>query len=539
MHRRRKILIRTNSKDQKQITDGKLKVVASIFAAVLFCTPLAADAASWESLISPGPLTQLHADLEEDCSACHSPFDRERQNTLCIECHEEIGQDLEIDNGFHGKNPAITPSSCNQCHTDHEGRDADITGLVESTFNHAFTNFQLQGQHTDLSCVACHAQDQPFRGTATGCVDCHKEDDVHAGGLGEECASCHQETGWSEVTFDHFQQTEFELVGAHAEQACASCHIDQVYTDTPSECVDCHKLDDVHQGARGDECGSCHTSVDWQSSEFDHNQETDFDLLGAHSELVCTACHLDNMKLVEPPLTCVGCHSTDDVHTGSRGTACGDCHNNTSWSLEFDHLAETGFELRDSHSELHCDACHAGDLQKALPTNCVGCHEGDDPHGQTLGECDSCHASASWVESVRFDHEFTQFPLVGLHQLAVCEQCHESLEFSTAQSACDSCHADDDAHAGVFGRDCETCHNPGGWQLWDFDHDSQTSFELTGAHNDLVCEACHTKNSGKAENLTSNCSTCHAKDDIHNGGFGTDCSQCHTTDSFADNVRFR
>ena len=523
-----------------------MRILVTILCTTLFCAP-STYAASWESLINPGPLTQSHADLEEECTTCHSLFDQDNQSTLCLDCHEEIAHDLQDSVNYHGLNPAIRDTACSTCHTDHEGRDLDITGLVEATFDHNLTNFELNGSHTALACLSCHTPEestedtpsQMFRGTPAECVGCHEEDDAHAGGLGTDCASCHNENSWQEHAFDHAETTEYALVGAHSEQACSSCHIDNKYEDTPNQCIDCHKLDDVHTGSRGNECDSCHTSENWQANEFDHNAQTDFDLVGAHRELTCNGCHLQNMSLEQPPTTCIGCHSVDDVHAGARGTECADCHTNESWSVSFEHFEETGFALTNTHSSLRCESCHTTNLTDPLPSNCAGCHSEEDPHANTLGECDSCHAGADWTNSIRFDHEFTEFPLVGLHRVATCEQCHESLQFNTAEPECIACHENDDNHDMSLGGDCGTCHNPGGWALWDFNHDTQTSFALTGSHADLICASCHNKNSGRAENLSSTCVTCHAEDDIHNGSFGAECDQCHSTESFTDSVRFR
>lgn len=495
--------------------------------------------AGLESLINPGPLTELHAEFESECESCHQNFDQSNQAKLCLDCHEEIAENLAQQKQFHGNNPQIEELPCRSCHTDHKGRDKDITGLVPETFEHNLTEFELLGRHEDLACGSCHDSDEPFRGTASACIDCHREDDRHDVGLGEACADCHSPQGWSEVAFDHDTATDFVLLGEHISQSCGSCHVDNQFENTPDGCIDCHKLDDVHDGARGTECEQCHTPVDWKNSEFDHARETDFDLVGAHGKLDCASCHLTSMSLPEPPTTCVGCHSADDVHQGKRGTECAECHTSNSWKVEFDHAEETGFALAGHHMELTCDACHTENLEEQLPTSCEGCHSQDDPHEETLGACDSCHSVKTWREDVRFDHEFTSFPLVGLHQLASCDQCHDSQVFNQADETCVDCHHSEDKHEGTFGEGCSDCHTPGGWELWQFDHGTQTSFVLSGAHSDLICVSCHSPDVGSAENTSTECVNCHLTDDIHDGQFGSDCSRCHSTERFDDTERIR
>jgi hypothetical protein len=408
---------------------------------------------------------------------------------------------------------------------------------VAATFDHTQTEFELQGLHRLVECGGCHVPEMQFREASQECVGCHESQDKHKGGLGEACADCHNESDWDEVSFEHGLYSDFKLVDAHSQANCAQCHIDQVYESTPETCVECHQLDDVHQGARGSECGSCHSSVDWQSSEFDHNRETGFELMDAHVALSCSGCHLQGMTLVEPPTSCIGCHSAIDVHAGAHGEQCGDCHSQSSWELSFDHSQETDFTLVGAHAVLNCQSCHIENLSAQLPTNCVGCHEESDPHQNTLGDCGSCHGETSWTQSLRFEHEFTEFPLVGMHRIAVCDQCHSSRKFDDAATECAACH--DDTHDEVFAEQCQSCHNPGGWEFWDFDHSAQTTFTLSGSHEGLICASCHSKKTGLAQNTAKECVACHLGDDKHRGEFGSECQQCHTMESFADDVRLR
>ena len=514
-------------------------LIAVVVLALLAISLGEVQAASIESLISPGELSAAHADLQEDCGACHVAFDRDGERALCLDCHEEIAGDIAQQRKFHGMHATIPAGPCRDCHREHGGPGSDITGLVPETFDHHLTAFRLAGKHSSLSCTQCHDEQTPYRETTGQCVQCHESDDHHKGGLGENCGSCHSASGWQEVDFDHEEASEMTLVGAHARQACSSCHIDNVFSDTPTQCIDCHRVDDVHDGNRGTECGSCHTESNWQETAFDHTGETGFVLAGVHADLSCGACHLQDMSLSKPPETCVGCHSSDDVHAGSGGTQCGDCHSNETWRLEFDHFAETQFALAGAHADLQCGACHLDGMDESLPVDCESCHESDDPHAGTLGSCDDCHAESAWRTPLRFDHEFTAFPLVGMHALATCDQCHETRQFNETDETCADCHEQDDHHEGVFGRDCTGCHNPGGWELWQFDHDSQTTFVLDGAHSDLFCASCHAPRSGLAENQSGECITCHRGDDAHGGSFGSDCGDCHTTIDFGDDVRFR
>ena len=490
-----------------------------------------------EQLIMPGPLSAAHAEEEENCGACHATFNAEAEKGLCLECHEEIASDLSQASGFHGRYPGIGQQQCRTCHTEHEGREFDISGLVTETFDHTFTNFPLTGAHQTATCTQCHATTDSYREADPACVSCHLEDDAHNSGLGEDCGSCHVTDTWVDTTFDHSEATGFALLGAHADATCGSCHLDNQFSDTGSECIDCHRLDDVHNGNRGAECQSCHTVKSWAESSFDHAKETGFALTGAHTTATCASCHQADLAVTNPPTDCVGCHSNDDVHLNARGSDCAQCHTTKTWQTSFDHAQETGFALTGAHESLSCSSCHTGELTDPLPTTCAGCHETSDPHENTLGDCSECHRTNTWLDNIRFDHEFTRFPLVGLHQTQTCEQCHDSLVFGEAPEQCSDCH--EDYHQGVFPTDCATCHHPGGWQLWRFDHNTQTDFLLEGVHETLSCDSCHNVETSSADNQPGDCQACHLQDDVHGGQFGRQCGRCHSTTSFTDGVELR
>lgn len=489
-------------------------------------------AASLESLVMPGPVAQAHADLEETCSNCHDAFDRDAQKTLCLDCHEPVAEDLASMTGFHGRYPDVAAVECSQCHGEHLGREADITGLVVDVFDHQWTDFPLTRSHTEPSCRACHEKGDGFRLEETSCVSCHDADDAHDGGLGEDCAACHQEDNWRTGSFDH-STTDFSLLGRHEEVRCASCHQANEFEDTSKQCVSCHRQDDVHDGGRGDDCAECHDSRSW-SAQFDHLAISGFALLGAHADLFCASCHLSAPTATSSPLPedCQGCHGGDDVHLGGNGTACGDCHSESSWQLTFDHFEETGYRLEGTHQDLSCNNCHTGKLTDQLPTDCWGCHELDDPHNAALVECDDCHGQSRFLENLTFNHDLASFALVGLHRTVSCEQCHASLEYSPTDAQCSDCHGEEDPHDGSLGALCGDCHNPVGWDFVEFDH-AATGFSLTGAHESLTCESCHGEDEARGS-TSARCSSCHRGDDVHRGEFGSQCDQCHGDTSFSE-----
>ena len=566
------------------------------------------NAGIFESLVSPGPVVQSHAKFESECEECHSAFEKGRQNDLCLACHEDVSKDVRRRRGFHGAIPGISVTECKHCHTDHKGRDADIVRLDPDTFDHGMTEFALLGAHSKTACASCHEPGKKHRDAPSQCVDCHKADEPHKERLGTKCASCHGEDTWQTTKYDH-DQTSFPLRGEHRETRCEQCHVNEHYENTPTACIACHSLNDVHAGRYGERCESCHSPKGWTKTSFDHETKTDFPLVGKHRAIRCDACHsgefkddtkgrtcfschkdddehrgrngqecgechspkgwvklgFDHSKDTKFPLrslhaklsceschtghvfddkletTCYACHEFDDNHQGTLGTECADCHSESGWDkVAFDHDKDTEFALRGSHEKVTCDSCHtAEESREQLKTDCYSCHEDDDVHkGQQGKTCDQCHNEQAWGAKVFFDHDLTAFPLIGLHAVVPCEECHVSAAYKDTSLACADCHRSDDEHRERLGPRCGDCHNPNGWALWAFDHDKQTDYALDGAHKGLDCVACHRSPVRKEISQSTTCGSCHKQDDIHRGNFGNYCDRCHVTERF-DLVRLR
>ncbi|MBI5040266.1 MAG: cytochrome C, partial [Gammaproteobacteria bacterium] len=188
------------------------------------------------------------------------------------------------------------------------------------------------GKHKEVLCKTCHRGNLTDK-LETGCIACHRADDVHRGKQGEDCARCHKESGWGdEVVFDH-DLTRFPLIGLHATAPCEECHASTTFQDVAMRCNDCHAESDVHKRTLGDDCARCHNPNGWAFWQFDHDIATDFRLEGAHSGLVCQACHRDPLKGHEfdQSKLCVACHAADDKHRGRFGRQCERCHDQESF----------------------------------------------------------------------------------------------------------------------------------------------------------------------------------------------------------------
>ncbi len=493
-----------------------------------------------ESLIMPGDVIEGHAEYENSCGKCHNRFDRKKQKSKCLACHKKVRHDVNKRIGFHGRKKVVRSQECNNCHTEHKGRKADIVKLNKLTFDHQFSDFKLHGEHKKIDCTSCHNPKKKYREAAHACYSCHKNESPHKehtmGKVTKKCNSCHGENIWRKVEYKH-KKSKFPHTGKHKKVDCNGCHIAERYVKTPKTCISCHQADDVHQNSNGKKCQKCHSTRGWKKLDFDHGKDTDFPLRGRHKKLTCVSCHTKDPYKVEIKSTCISCHKHDDSHKGLFGKKCQTCHNERSWAKNsFNHTKETDFTLRGKHLKTACTTCHKKNIYKTkLKTKCYSCHKIDDVHKGKQGKnCNNCHNEKGWRNKVRFEHDITRFPLVGLHAVVPCEECHLSSDYKDASIKCNSCHKIDDVHKEKLGVDCQTCHNPNGWAIWRFEHDRQTKFKLTGKHKKVHCHRCHVTKVSKINSKPRNCLACHRADDDHNGQFGSRCDRCHNTKTFTD-----
>jgi len=529
----------------------------------MFCLSVILFFTSWQAfseeefnlkqlLLMPGDVSSAHAKIEKECHQCHVEFDQANQSPLCLDCHKEVNKDLKNNSGFHGHIPQAKITNCSSCHTDHKGRDFDITSLDIDNFDHKKTDFLLKGRHQSLACSSCHkTEDKGYRVELITCLGCHQ--DPHKSKLSNDCLECHNQESWQVKIFDH-SRSSFLLKGKHEKLSCNLCHVDDVSKSIGGKCINCHRGNDKHLGNFGDKCQSCHDEKTWEKPHFNHFEKTKYRLTGQHKNVTCKSCHkgefslqdsLNNLsrKTVKPVdrNSCFACHKTQDVHLGNNGENCQQCHNTSEWQkVKFVHNKSNGFNLTGSHDDLTCMSCHPPGVNikpNAKVRSCNDCHQIIDPHLGNLGEnCQDCHQQEKWRKQVLFNHDFTSFPLLGVHQLLICKSCHSTADFTIEASKCQDCHEADDIHQKQLGRVCSDCHNASSWSSWQFDHSQQTSFELEGGHKGLSCALCHKASLKKAKSTSVSklCISCHQGDDIHQGAFGSKCQKCHTSESFYD-----
>ena len=253
------------------------------------------------------------AHRELDCFACHGgALQSFAEDVRCGTCHAAV----DVHAGALG-------NDCAQCHSE--------TSWSEASFDHAGTGYALAGPHRDARCEQCHGN-LTFQGAPRKCEGCHATQDPH-GGAWHDCDACHVVGEWTATpTFDHGFAV-FPLLGLHAAVPCFACHEQRGFVDAPTDCEACHGERDVHEGAFGPACESCHTPNGWGRVLFDH-ASTGFEIDGRHADLGCSACHKVRAgasgRLVNR--TCNACHDRDDIHHGSFGRDCERCHVTSSFA---------------------------------------------------------------------------------------------------------------------------------------------------------------------------------------------------------------
>lgn len=215
-----------------------LLVAISLATAILV---IGASAVQGDDTLSPGPLHAEHVDT--GCNDCHEPWNG-IPDAKCLDCHDDLDDapstsQTSTEESWH----TGLDGDCASCHTDHRGRDGDLT-------------FATDHDALDASCESCHDRDlerefRPGQHWDTDCGDCHTTDD------------------WDTIRIDHDQYFPLRSEG-HWGLDCNDCHPNDDYDQTT--CSD---------GWRCHSPGTLERWKDWGGSgdldDFEDEFEDDFD----------------------------------------------------------------------------------------------------------------------------------------------------------------------------------------------------------------------------------------------------------------------
>ena len=207
--------------------------------ALIFSQPVA--------MISPGPLQPGHAELADQCFACHAPW-LGASAARCQSCHaladiglkSAAGASLAVRPPKAAFHRELIEADCTACHTGHQGR-----AVVPDSprFAHAVLRAEVRG-----ACTSCHAP--PVDGL-------HRQ-------IKGQCSQCHDARHWHPATFNHDRL--FQLDGDH-DAGCETCHAGGDYSRY--SCYGCHehtpeklRAEHVEEGIRDyQDCVDCHRSA--------------------------------------------------------------------------------------------------------------------------------------------------------------------------------------------------------------------------------------------------------------------------------------
>jgi hypothetical protein len=463
-------------------------------------------------------------------------------NPQCVSCHPD-------------RHNGTVNTQCQTCHGVNSWSPA-------TTFDHARTKFALVGKHSQIACSKCHEGLAKMASVASvlfsakayqDCTPCHAS--PHGRKFSDKtCRSCHTAESWSTVVSFNHATTSFPLDGKHATVQCEKCHTEMkarkngvvsFATKKFEDCTPCHS-GPHNPKFSGRACKSCHTAKAWKTliaERFDHSL-TNYDLEGKHALVKCEQCHQDSRgtefarRFLLPYQHCTSCHA--DYHDGQfkerYSNNCAECHTVGGFkpsTFSIKRHDQTLFTLIGAHIAVPCDVCHKGAGTKSQVFHfanfrCEACHadfhKGQFKQQMVEHSCAQCHSTVEW-KMTSFDHAKTRFPLVGKHKTVPCSDCHKetivngvrNIQYLGLPTDCQSCHKD--VHAGQFAENgetrCAACHSPKHWRFLLFNHETQSSFHLTGAHKKVPCAGCHKEEQSGSQffirykPVASRCESCH------------------------------
>ncbi len=223
--------------------------------------------ATWQQMASPGALSAAHANLENNCAACHTSVEGV-EPLNCIVCHANNESLLQRQpTAFHS-----SISSCQECHLEHRGRGKRPTNMDHSALAKIGLR-QLQSDDSPdnenrLLALQLASWIETSRAKSDGspphahitpaesvlnCATCHSNDDRHFKLFGQDCAQCHAADRWTIPEFRHPSATSLD---------CAQCH-----QAPPSHYMGHFKMISARVAgkphARVDQCFQCHQTTSW------------------------------------------------------------------------------------------------------------------------------------------------------------------------------------------------------------------------------------------------------------------------------------
>lgn len=302
---------------------SKVRLLIAALAAVVIATGVGIDwarsdskvRAVWQASVAPGALSQSHAFLSNQCTACHTPV-AGVEPTLCITCHANNTALLQ-------RQPTVFHASiqvCSGCHAEHQA-----TVRVPTTMDHSLL---ARVGHQELAAtrrtgavplddreVAAGSVAQSSRGAAPLLAPAPApapgsgSASAAPGGALEGCGGSGDCSAARPIA---------EPLGA---RRLPVVHPGIAANESMLECVSCHASKDRHQGLLGTDCAQCHATTQWTIAKFVHPSARSTE---------CAQCHkpppshnMMHFSMMSAPLA---------RQPNAKLDQCFLCHQTTSWN---------------------------------------------------------------------------------------------------------------------------------------------------------------------------------------------------------------
>lgn len=191
-----------------------------------------------------------------------------------------------------------------------------------------------------------------------------------------------------------------------------------------------------------------------------------------------------------------------------------------SSAIDWQRMAAPG-PLSAAHAFLEhdCTACHTP-IEGVEASNCIVCHANVESLLQrqptafhaNVGRCADCHVEHQGASRRPTNMQHSALTRIGLRLLANAGERNRALSDATELRAkllywireqekgepgsmaaasitpeesvlrCEACHANEDRHSSLFGRDCAQCHGTDTWMIVGFRHPSPRSMQCAQCH---------------------------------------------------------
>ncbi len=162
-----------------------------------------------------------------------------------------------------------------------------------------------------------------------------------------------------------------------------------------------------------------------------------------------------------------------------------------------------------AHLEDNCAACHTS-VTGVQPTSCIVCHANNESLLQRqptafhagVSSCIECHREHRGFDRRPTTMDHAALAEIGLRQLNrvasddegafLREELiiwtrgrappHSHITITETTLNCVTCHANEDRHFKLFGRDCAQCHATDRWSIPEYRHPSANSMDCAQCH---------------------------------------------------------